>query len=486
MKQKAAIKTPPRKEKLSAQVARKIEHDIVKSGWQPGTILGTEAELITRYGVSRAVLREAISQVERKGIAKMRRGHGGGLVVADSARTATIHALGTYLELVSADLRDMLEARFLLDLLSAPLACRNISEEAAEELRDKIDRLSSNPASLEEAARLNLDIRQLVAAVSGNPLVSLFSDAIDYSCSELVVFQFGELYIFKEFRAETAAVKSRLGSAIIDADEFNALKYTRQNIDAQMAYFKNHLDKTRAQLHSSEAAGAQGTPLKLGHSIALRISDDIRTKGLRAGARLGSEPELMAKYDVSRAAFREAVRLLEAHAIVQARRGSGGGLTVGAADPSNVIDTVILYMDVMNIQPATLIEVREALEVGAIRMAVQKMTADDEARIVAALEASADFSKPEESFYKAVMLHQAISNASHNATLALLLQATLFCLARTYDIAKLNVAWLQRLYDSHSEMVDALLARNEGLAVRKMLSYLEMVKGWWLEQHESA
>jgi len=70
------------------------------------------------------------------------------------------------------------------------------------------------------------------------------------------------------------------------------------------------------------------------------------------------------------------------------------------------------------------------------------------------------------------------------ATLALLLQVTLFCLAKTYDIPKLNVAWMQKLYDSHREMVDALVARNEGLAVRKILRYLEMVKGWWLERSD--
>ena len=39
-------------EKLGAAVARRIESEIIDLGWPTGSVLGSEADLIARYGVS--------------------------------------------------------------------------------------------------------------------------------------------------------------------------------------------------------------------------------------------------------------------------------------------------------------------------------------------------------------------------------------------------------------------------------------------------
>jgi DNA-binding transcriptional MocR family regulator len=61
-------------EKLAAGVARRILGDVMERGWPVGQVLGSQAELIERYGVSRAVFREAVRLVENQQIAFMRRG----------------------------------------------------------------------------------------------------------------------------------------------------------------------------------------------------------------------------------------------------------------------------------------------------------------------------------------------------------------------------------------------------------------------------
>ena len=48
-----------------------------------------------RYGIGRATLREAIRQLERHGVANMRRGSGGGLVISRPARDSAALALAT-------------------------------------------------------------------------------------------------------------------------------------------------------------------------------------------------------------------------------------------------------------------------------------------------------------------------------------------------------------------------------------------------------
>ena len=67
--------------KLAEHVAAQIRGDIIAKGWPVGQVLAAEPELIERYGVSRSVLREAVRIVEYLGVARMRQGPGGGLVV---------------------------------------------------------------------------------------------------------------------------------------------------------------------------------------------------------------------------------------------------------------------------------------------------------------------------------------------------------------------------------------------------------------------
>src|SRR3546814_18745115 len=66
---------------MAASVADAIVSDVVALGWPEGEVIGSEPELLERYGVSRAVFREAVRLVEHKEVARMRRGPGGGLVV---------------------------------------------------------------------------------------------------------------------------------------------------------------------------------------------------------------------------------------------------------------------------------------------------------------------------------------------------------------------------------------------------------------------
>src|ERR1700726_1350908 len=70
-----------RKLKKAEIVADQIEQTIVGQRWEPGELFGSEVELIARYGVSRAVFREAVRLLEHHGLAEMRRGLHGGLFI---------------------------------------------------------------------------------------------------------------------------------------------------------------------------------------------------------------------------------------------------------------------------------------------------------------------------------------------------------------------------------------------------------------------
>jgi DNA-binding FadR family transcriptional regulator len=102
-----------RQRKLAEITAGRVHDDIISDGRQVGEVLGLESELLTRYGVSRAVLREAIRILEHHSVARMRRGPSGGLVILEPDPTASIHTMALYLDyqgLSPDDLRVVREA----------------------------------------------------------------------------------------------------------------------------------------------------------------------------------------------------------------------------------------------------------------------------------------------------------------------------------------------------------------------------------------
>src|SRR6185503_6345871 len=108
--------------KLASRIADRIVDDVIVADWPVGEVLGSEPELLERYGVSRAVFREAVRLVEHQQVAQMRRGPGGGLVVTEPSIEAIIDATLLYLHRVDARLDEVFEARVILEELVVDIA----------------------------------------------------------------------------------------------------------------------------------------------------------------------------------------------------------------------------------------------------------------------------------------------------------------------------------------------------------------------------
>src|SRR6202161_958342 len=116
------------KAKRASKVADRIIKDVIAEGWQVGQILGSEADLLARYQVSRAVFREAVRLVEHPQVARTRRGPGGGLVVTEPTVDAVIDAVVLYLYRAEARLDELFEARLVLEDIAIGLAPARVEE----------------------------------------------------------------------------------------------------------------------------------------------------------------------------------------------------------------------------------------------------------------------------------------------------------------------------------------------------------------------
>src|ERR1700679_3284584 len=133
---------------------------------------------------------------------------------------------------------------------------------------------------------------------------------------------------------------------------------------------------TRAAAGNLSRPGADGEA-KLAAKVADRIIEDVMSLGWPVGEVLGSEPELVERYEVSRAVFREAVRILENQQVAYARRGPGGGLVIAEPTVGAVIDAVVLYLHRMDARLDEIFEARIVLEEIACQLAAERTDESD-------------------------------------------------------------------------------------------------------------
>lgn len=125
--------------KSAQRLAGEIEDWVLAMRLEPGSFLGSERELIDRFGVSRAVFREAIRIVEFDGLAMMKRGPSGGLFSSSPDGDAVTHALSVCLRYLSTDVADIYEARLTIETRCAALAAARLTEKGRRQLQDVIE-----------------------------------------------------------------------------------------------------------------------------------------------------------------------------------------------------------------------------------------------------------------------------------------------------------------------------------------------------------
>ncbi len=153
-------------------LARRIRREIAARGWPVGEVLGSEDELLRRYGVGRPVLRQAVRVLEHQSVAAMRRGPGGGLVVVAPDVESVTESIAVYLQFRDVSPSAVFEARTALELACVESATDQLSEAGIAELREILRREEQSSAG--DAVVHAQDFHAAVAALTGNHAMQLF------------------------------------------------------------------------------------------------------------------------------------------------------------------------------------------------------------------------------------------------------------------------------------------------------------------------
>ncbi|MFE9924526.1 FadR/GntR family transcriptional regulator [Streptomyces sp. NPDC005774] len=469
---------------LASQIAQRVEADVIRRGWPVGESLGSEVDLRERFGVSRAVLREAVRLVEHHQVARMRRGPNGGLFVSAPDAGPATRAMVIYLEYVGTSVADLLHARLLLEPIAAGLAADRITEDGIGALRTTVD---EERAHWDEPGVHSQDpLHPMLGQLSGNPALHLFIDVLTrltarYAHTSRRLSR-AEMLRAKEtsHQAHRAVV-----DAVIAGDGARAQTALTAHLESVAAWIEKHRVRRGPRIAGGvvEPQRVEGPGAKLAEVVAARIHDDIAARGWQVGQVLGSETDLLARYGISRAVLREAVRLLEYHSVARMRRGPGGGLVVAAPEPQASIDTMALFLEYQGVAADDLRIVRNAIELGVVAR-VTAQQAEGDAQVAERLARAVRWTTegPAEDPRKADLFHSELAELAHNPVLSLFLSIITELFRRHaagHDQPLPGDTAAEEVQHVHQRVLDAILEGDAGLARHRMRRHLDALIPWW-------
>jgi GntR family transcriptional repressor for pyruvate dehydrogenase complex len=159
--------------RLSDHAYASIVDIITTQDMEVGARLPSESRLAEMFGISRAVVREALMRLASDGITEARRGSGSFVKSRPSNRLSLFvptpelpTTLGSY------------EVRFVLEAEAARLAATRRTAQEMADIDEGMDRLRAALLSSAPAHAEDMDLHRRIAAATGNPAFLIAFDAL--------------------------------------------------------------------------------------------------------------------------------------------------------------------------------------------------------------------------------------------------------------------------------------------------------------------
>ena len=149
--------------KRALTVARRIVEDIEQQGAEIGDRLLPEQEMLVRYGVARATLREALRFLELQGIIFLRPGPGGGPIVQEPRPKDFASTMALLLQFLGTTFRSLIEVRQAMGPTMASLAAERASDEDIDKLNTSLAKLKTLSVSCNSYQEENRRFHDLLA-----------------------------------------------------------------------------------------------------------------------------------------------------------------------------------------------------------------------------------------------------------------------------------------------------------------------------------
>jgi GntR family transcriptional repressor for pyruvate dehydrogenase complex len=245
----ATLSIPKKPRSLAELVVAQLSEHIRNGELRPGDKLPTESEIVAEQGVSRSVVREAISRMQAAGLVETR--HGIGTFVLPPPPASSILGIDPATVVTVRDVIALLELRIALETEAAGLAATHRTEAQLDEVRAALAALRRADFRDEDNVGLDQRFHLAIAQASGN---QYFHAILQHLGSNIIPR--ARINSARLTQADPVAYMeqvSREHEKIVDA-------IARGDAEAARAAMRQHLGNSRERLRKAQETleAAQG------------------------------------------------------------------------------------------------------------------------------------------------------------------------------------------------------------------------------------
>lgn len=239
----------PRKDgsrNLTHALVDALSESIYSCAIRPGDKLPSEAMIMAEYGVSRTVVREAITSLKAAGLIETR--HGIGSFVR-AVPTRFEFRVDTAAILTLRDVLDMLDLRISLETEAAAFAAARRTETQVEEMRRTLDSFRASLDSVEKAVEPDFQFHLQIAYATGN---RYFADIMTHLGTNTIPRTRVNEHQSSESRIEYLSMVNREHESIFEA-------ILQRDPEGARSAMRAHLVSSRERLRRAHDLATDGT-----------------------------------------------------------------------------------------------------------------------------------------------------------------------------------------------------------------------------------
>jgi DNA-binding FadR family transcriptional regulator len=212
---------------------------------------------------------------------------------------------------------------------------------------------------------------------------------------------------------------------------------------------------------------------RISDEISNQIRDVLISGKVQAGDRLPTERQLAEQFGASRASVREALRGLEQQGVITIKKGVNGGVFVAHVDATLVARPMETLFRLKKITIQDITEARLVCEPAAARLAAERASAEDLAEMRQVITHMEDAVRRGHTFRSYdLAFHRLIARASRNPIIEMLAQSMLEVASQYITRLKPSIETLEHVCKCHTDVHDAIQARDGELAYRTMRDHI--------------
>jgi len=233
---------------------------------RPGDRLPSERQLAERFSVSRPVVREAMQRLRERGL--IHTAPGSGTYLRESGALDWARPLDALSRHRAATIRELVEARLMLELRAAELACDRATPADLAALEKALD-VFTHSTNVLDRARADIVFHSLVARASHNPVIEMMFGSIAPLVFEVMLRSLGDPAVTER----GAPLHETLLEALKNRDSTAATQAMGQHISLASEMFGDDLDVPLDSIARRKGTSLLGLGVSLEDFIAEVLHD---------------------------------------------------------------------------------------------------------------------------------------------------------------------------------------------------------------------